>query len=366
MTDETTSTGEGPIEFPYDWPGLKGGPRPCVLQVKRKASGITRDATTVDIVAALAANPELRAAVLCQLPEFETDAEKKLVDLCQELRGELAASDRARDAAEEQWQRLEGEACDRARKAESELAEAKTNRDGWKDMAERRSAQLAAERARVRSAEAHLKMVLQSVCRECCEPAHKCAWGERRKAHALLLADTAQPPAPPAAVELQKDSTSPDGSTRKDEQPNAGVGESAGSLTVLPGAPSQTADGPCNVESDASTGVPPIHGDSVGLRAAVGEQPALVAGAQYHCLHGCGRDVSEPMVCDACFEAQMGREPAADPPQRAEVAVGDSFQERLIANSSEAVAVAREGLKLYERIANALDRLAPAPAEGKR
>jgi hypothetical protein len=34
-----------------------------------------------------------------------------------------------------------------------------------------------------------------------------------------------------------------------------------------------------------------------------------------------------------------------------------SFQERLIANSSEAVAVAREGLKLYERIATALERL---------
>lgn len=101
---ETKTEHEGPIEFGDEirytlqvwWDGGRSHPESGEVCSNEEV----RDATAGDLIAALTANPQLRAAVLCQLPEFATDAEKKLVDLCQELRADLATERARAEAAE--------------------------------------------------------------------------------------------------------------------------------------------------------------------------------------------------------------------------------------------------------------------------
>lgn len=75
-------------------------------------------------------------------------------------------------------------------------------------------------------------------------------------------------------------------------------------------------------------------------------------------------DASSPtktQIREAALVVRHQKRAAPVAEERAAADQAGSFQERLITNSAEAVAVAREGLKLYGRIAEALDRLAPVP-----
>jgi hypothetical protein len=109
-------------------------------------------------------NPREAAQAIGQMHDAEAElaaalrlAEERLAERNQ-LQSDLEAEQAGRMRLRQRYGAKEDETFgqfisrlkERAERLESELAEAKENRDGWKDMAERRSAQLAAERARVR------------------------------------------------------------------------------------------------------------------------------------------------------------------------------------------------------------------------
>lgn len=221
-------------------------------------------ATPATIIAALQANPQLRAEVL-----EHTSA------------GEHCAACGAEWMTNMQLDRFADKAdpyIERARKAESELA---------------------AERARVVE------------LRDWLDSQESCSFGEECAAYGKAI----------RKLDALRSSQQPD------QKPAATTEEQAAPAVVyLPEeVRGMTIQGPATVHLDwvrcmrdcSFRDVTLMYrGAEVTLREwAEQAAPAAVAAVQYHCLHGCGAGVPEPMVCDSCFEAQMEREPSPAKPE---------------------------------------------------
>jgi hypothetical protein len=334
VTDQSDDGATGPIEFSE---GLRDdGERTFALWSITGRGSLNRLTSPDDIIVALQANAALRAKVLSALG--------------------LPPEQRLRDA-------ITSELREKLRLAESELAEAKARDEALAarllkqiDVSGELRGELSAERARVREMETRLEFcsvgamtghegspqqpATESFC-EWAVPGGEEGEPEPCGNHLPCAKHPAEQVAPPPVE--------PKCWCQRCHPENRGLMRSV--MILCPTCGNKRCPRATNHDFQCT------HSNEPGQNGSSYGYPACAK------CHRDGEGCHECDPCPGCFLCEMqpraaeqavaaGGEPAepASPP-----AQGDSFQDRLLANGYEMLAVTREALKLYERIANALE-----------